>query len=77
MVKMTCWKIPGGKKVEHMTVKEMAQKVIGNLPEETTFDDIQYHLYVLECIERGEKDVEAGNTLSEAEVRKRLSKWLN
>lgn len=59
-----------------MTVKEMAQKVIGNLPDEATFDDIQYHLYVLECIERGEKNVEAGNILSESEVRKRLSKWL-
>ena len=38
-----------------MTVKEKAQKVISGLPEEATLDDIQYHLYVLECIERGEK----------------------
>lgn len=59
-----------------MTIKEMAQKVICSLPEEATFDDIQYHLYVLECIERGEKDIEAGNVMTESEVRKRLSKWL-
>jgi len=52
-----------------MTVKEMAQKVICNLPEETTYDDIQYHLYVMECIDRGEKDVEDGKVLTESEVR--------
>jgi predicted transcriptional regulator len=59
-----------------MTAKEMAQKAITSLPEEATFDEIQYHLYVLECIERGEKDVKEGKTLSEDEVRQRLLKWL-
>jgi predicted transcriptional regulator len=59
-----------------MTSKEMAQKVISGLPEQATFDDIQYHLYVLECIERGEKEVEEGNVLTENEVRQRVAKWL-
>jgi hypothetical protein len=30
-----------------MTIKEMAQKVISNLPDDTIWDEIQYHLYVL------------------------------
>jgi predicted transcriptional regulator len=55
-----------------MTSKEMAQKVISGLPEEATFDDIQYHLYVLECIERGEKEIEEGKVLTENEVRQRI-----
>ncbi len=59
-----------------MTVKEKAQKVISGLPEEATLDDIQYHLYVLECIERGEKDIETGKVLTENEVRRKLAKWL-
>jgi predicted transcriptional regulator len=59
-----------------MTVKERAQKVISNMPEEATFDDIQYQLYVLECIEKGEKEIEDGKTLSDGEVRQRLAKWL-
>jgi predicted transcriptional regulator len=59
-----------------MTVKEMAQKAISNLPEEATFDDIQYQLYVLECIEQGEKDFENGNVLTEGEVQQKLGKWL-
>ena len=59
-----------------MTVKEMAQKAISNLPEEATFDDIQYQLYVLECIEQGEKDVAQGKILTESEVQQGLEKWL-
>jgi predicted transcriptional regulator len=59
-----------------MTVKEMAQKVVSNLPEGATFDDIQYQLYVLECIEKGEKDIVEGRTLTEKEVEQRLKKWL-
>jgi predicted transcriptional regulator len=64
------------KKEHFMTSKEMAQKVISGLPEEATFDDIQYHLYVLECIERGEKEIEEGKVLTENEVRQRAAKWL-
>jgi predicted transcriptional regulator len=59
-----------------MTVKEMAQKAISNLPAEATFDDIQYQLYVLECIEQGEKEIGEGKVLTETEVRLRLEKWL-
>ncbi|MEN6577456.1 MAG: hypothetical protein ABFD90_14020 [Phycisphaerales bacterium] len=46
------------------------------MPEESTLEDIQYHLYVLECIERGEGDIENGRTMSHDEAENRLSKWL-
>jgi hypothetical protein len=59
-----------------MTAKEMAQKVIAELPDETTLDDIQYHLYVLECIQRGDEDLINGRTMTDLEVRKGLEKWL-
>jgi predicted transcriptional regulator len=59
-----------------MTAKEIAQKVISELPEESTMDDIQYHLYVVECIQRGEKDVEEGRVMTEEQVRQGMSKWL-
>ena len=59
-----------------MTVKGLAQKAISNLPEEATFDDIQYQLYVLECIEKGERDIANGKVLTEAQVRQGLEKWL-
>jgi predicted transcriptional regulator len=59
-----------------MTVKGLAQKIISNLPDEATFDDIQYQLYVLECIEKGEQDVANGKFISESQVLKGLEKWL-
>lgn len=59
-----------------MTVKERVQKVIARMPDETTYDDIQYHLYVLQCIEQGEKDIEDGKIMTHEEVESRLSKWL-
>ena len=59
-----------------MTSKEKACQVISRMPEESTIEDIQYHLYVLQCIERGQKDVEDGKTLTHEQVESRLVKWL-
>jgi len=59
-----------------MTIKQKACEVISRMPEESTFEDIQYHLYVLECIERGERDIEDGKTLPHEQVENRLAKWL-
>jgi len=59
-----------------MTVKQKACEVISRLPEEVTLEDIQYHLYVLQCIEQGEREIEDGKTLTHEEVESRLTKWL-
>lgn len=59
-----------------MTAKQKACEVISRMPDESTFEDIQYHLYVLQCIEQGEKDIDDGNVLSHDEVESRLAKWL-
>jgi predicted transcriptional regulator len=59
-----------------MTMKQKACEVISRLPDESTLDDILYHLYVLQCIEQGEKEIEDGKTLTHDEVESRLAKWL-
>ena len=43
------------------------------MPDESTIEDIQYYLYVLQCIEEGEKDIENGNILTQEEVESRLA----
>jgi len=41
-------------------------------------EDVLYHLYVVEVIARGRADVEAGRTLSQAQVGEELRrKWLS
>lgn len=58
------------------TAKEEIRKLLDILPDNLSMEDIQYHIYVREKIERGVKDVEEGQTLSQKEVERRMSKWL-
>jgi hypothetical protein len=57
-------------------VKEAAIKLIQSLPENCTFEDIQYHLYVREKVEVGIQAIEAGKILSEEEADRRITEWL-
>lgn len=59
------------------TAKQDVRRVLDGLPEEASLEDIQYHLYVLQRIERGREDVEAGRVLSQDEVEQRLTRWLD
>jgi len=58
------------------TAKEEVRKMLDQMPDDATFEDIQYHIYVREKIERGLKDIQEGNLLSQEEVEQRMSKWL-
>lgn len=59
-----------------MTPKQEAEKVLHNLPDNSTLEDIQYHLFVLEKIRRGRADISAGKGHSTEEAKKRLGQWL-
>jgi len=56
--------------------KDEVRKLLDRMPENATYDDIQYHIYVRQKIEQGIEDVEAGRVLSQEEVEKRMEKWL-
>lgn len=56
--------------------KQKVNELLTGLPDDCTLEDIQYHLLVLEKIERGLKDLEDGRTGSQEEVEERLAKWL-
>jgi predicted transcriptional regulator len=58
------------------TAKEEVQKMLEQLPDDVSFEDIQYHIYVREKIERGLKDIDEGRVLSQEEIEERMSKWL-
>lgn len=56
--------------------RDEAKRIIENLPEEATWDDIMYQLYVKEKVEKSLDEVEQGNIISHEDVKKRLfSKW--
>ncbi len=58
------------------TAKQEVLSLLDQLPDDATFEDIQYHIYVREKIGRGLKDVEEGRVLSEEETQRRMEKWL-
>ena len=58
------------------TAKEQVRKMLDQLPDDASFEDIQYHIYVREKIEQGLKDIQEGRVLSQEDVEKRMSKWL-
>ena len=58
------------------SAKQQVQSVLESLPEDATFEDVQYHLYVRQKIEQGLADAEAGRVVPHEEVVRRLAKWL-
>lgn len=59
-----------------VTAKEQVLRMLRTLPDDCTFEDIQYHLYVLDKIERGRRSAETAPTHAHAEVETRLRKYL-
>ncbi len=61
-------------------LKEEIIDLIRKLPEDTTIDDIMYHLYVKKKILAGLKDIEHGRVVPHKAVMKkakeRLEQWL-
>lgn len=56
--------------------KEEVRRLLDTLPDEASFEDIQYHIYVQQAIRRGLEAAERGELIDQEEVEKRMSKWL-
>jgi len=56
--------------------KEAAIRTIERLPDDASTDDIMYAMYVRAKIERGLRDIEAGNTVSHEDVKREIDEWL-
>ena len=59
------------------TAKNDVEQLLKNLPDESSYEDIQYHLYVLEKIKQGEQRAAAEGTLSQEQAEARFGKWLS
>ena len=65
------------KGIEMQSAKEEAIQLIRHLPDDTTLEEIQYHLYVKQKVLRGIRDVEEGKVCSQEEVEKRMKRWVS
>ena len=55
-----------------LTAKEKAKQVIDRLPEQATWDDILYELYVKQKIEAGLAAAAEGKTVAHEDAKRRL-----
>jgi predicted transcriptional regulator len=57
--------------------KQAVRALLERLPDDCSVEDVLYHLYVLQAIERGQAEVAAGQTIPHEEVDRAMrQKWL-
>jgi hypothetical protein len=61
-----------GSNIPMENIKEEARKLIDKLPENSTWDDLIYQIYVRQTIEAGLADSKAGKVTSVQEVRRKF-----
>ena len=59
------------------TAKQDVQEMLKHLPDDSSMEDIQYHLYVLEKIRHGrDDDIRDGRGYTHEEAKEQLGRWL-
>lgn len=56
--------------------KQEVEAMLNKLPDDSSLEDIQYHLYVLEKVQRGIERANTEGVIQQTEVEERLGKWL-
>ena len=60
--------------MQTITAKENLKQLIKTLPDESSFEDIQYHLFIVEKLSMAREQIKSGKTHTQSEVEKRLKK---
>jgi predicted transcriptional regulator len=58
--------------METPNIKEEARRLVDQMPENSTWDDLMHTIYVRQSIEKGLADSEAGRTTPVEDVRKQF-----
>ena len=53
-------------------VKKTVRELLNRLPEDCTIDDVLYHLYVIQSVERGRAEAASGQLISHEDVAREL-----
>jgi predicted transcriptional regulator len=59
------------------TAKEELRRMLETLPDDATWEDMQYSIYVRERIERGRREADDGKVIDQEEVEHRMKRWLD
>jgi hypothetical protein len=58
------------------TDKDQVRELLDRLPDNASLDEIQYHIYVRQKIQKGLDAARQGNVLSQQDAERRMAKWL-
>ena len=58
------------------TAKEEVRQLLDHLPDDVSFEQIQYHIYVRQKVEKALAAANEDRLLSQEEVEARMAKWL-
>lgn len=58
------------------TAKEETRRILDSLPDNASWEDIQYSIYARERIERGRREADAGKLIDQEEIEQRMERWL-
>jgi hypothetical protein len=58
------------------SAKEEIRRMLDELPDDASWEDLQHSIYVRERIERGRRETLEGRVLDQDEVEGRMSQWL-
>jgi hypothetical protein len=62
---------------DRVKTKETVRHLLDRLPDDCTLEDVLYHLYVLQAVDRGLADAEAGRTMPHEQVAEEMRrKWV-
>jgi hypothetical protein len=56
--------------------KQAALTLIQRMPENASLEEVMYNLYFRQRVDRGIRELGEGKTVSHAEVKRSLAKWL-
>jgi hypothetical protein len=63
--------MPGRRELQ---AKRTVREVLDRLPDDCRPDEVLYHLYVVQAVNRGRADVDAGRTASHEDAAREVSK---
>ena len=55
------------------TIKEEAHRLVESLPDDATWEDLQYEIYFRQAVDVGLKDSKEGRTFTQEEARRRFT----
>ncbi len=57
--------------------KEEIRRILDALPDDATWEDVQYSIYVRERVERGKAEAAEGKLTDQDQIETRMNRWID